>query len=312
MRIFLTGLSGYLGGLLADRMAELPEVESVTGISLTAPARTPHPKVHFRSVDIRAPDLAQAVAGHDVMVHCAFVVLWSAAMPAAVRDAINVDGSLAVARAARAAGVKQFLHASSMGVYDPVKARGQSGLTEDFPLGGENPDFYYWSNKAKAERLIEDTLAGSAVRLTSLRSIYIIGPRNRATVPGLRANAVNLWGHDPRRQFIHEDDVADAFLLALRRDMPGAFNVVPDDFLRMSQVWKLVGARFVPTIPRPLAAGITWARWRFLGSPVHPSWVNDMLVDFTGSNARLKRVGWLPRYSSEAALRSAVEATGAK
>jgi hypothetical protein len=43
-----------------------------------------------------------------------------------------------------------------------------------------------------------------------------------------------------------------------------------------------------------------------MGSPVHLSWVEDMLVDFTGSNAKLKAAGWQPRFNSEAALKSAV------
>ena len=37
MRVFLTGASGYLGSLLAERLAELPEVENITGIALEAP-----------------------------------------------------------------------------------------------------------------------------------------------------------------------------------------------------------------------------------------------------------------------------------
>jgi hypothetical protein len=34
-----------------------------------------------------------------------------------------------------------------------------------------------------------------------------------------------------------------------------------------------------------------------------------MLMDFTGSNAKLKSTGWKPRYGSAEALRSALEQT---
>jgi nucleoside-diphosphate-sugar epimerase len=105
---------------------------------------------------------------------------------------------------------------------------------------------------------------------------------------------------------VHEDDVAAAFVLALREKMPGPFNVVPDDFMRMRDVWKAVGARFVPTVPPWVARLIAWFRWRHLGSPIHPSWVEDILVDFTGSNAKLKEAGWRPRYGSAEALRTAL------
>jgi UDP-glucose 4-epimerase len=305
LRVFLTGASGYLGGVLAAHLDRLPEVESITGVGLSAPGGALPSKVRFRQMDIRSPDLAAAMAGHEVVIHTACVVLWSARMPATVRDDINLNGTRNVAQAARTGGVRRFLHASSMAVYDPHLARGQSGVAEDFPKGGTDSFFYYWSTKARAEAVLAETLAGSPMVLTLLRPIYIVGPRNRCTVAGLRANAVNLYGGDPRRQFIHEDDVAAAFLQALLEDLPGPYNVVPDDFLRMSEVWPMVGRRFVPTLPAGLARWMTALRWRWLGSPIHPSWVADMLVDFTGSNARLKRTGWRPRHTSAEALRSA-------
>ncbi|MBU6411242.1 MAG: hypothetical protein KGR98_12720, partial [Verrucomicrobia bacterium] len=84
-----------------------------------------------------------------------------------------------------------------------------------------------------------------------------------------------------------------------------AFNVVSDDFIQLGDVWKMVGKKFVPTVPLWLARMVTGIRWRYFGSPVHPSWVEDMLVDFSGSNAKLKSTGWKPRHGSAQALRSA-------
>jgi len=306
LRVFLTGASGYLGGVLTQHLSRLPEIESITGIALTTPSGPLPPKAKFIQMDVRSPDLTAAIAGHDVVIHTACVVLWSAKMPAQERDDINLNGVRNVARAALANKVRRFIHASSMAVYDPHLARGKTGVTEDFPLGKEDRFFYYWSAKAAAERILNEAFGAFLTRLTSLRPIYIIGPCNKATVAGLRKNAVNFPGRDPRRQFVHEDDVAEAFVQAVRTEMPGAFNVVPDDFVRMSDVWKIVGAEPARTVPLWVARLITWARWRCLGSPIHPSWVEDMLIDFTGSNAKLKAAGWKPRYASADALRAAV------
>lgn len=306
MRVFLTGASGYLGGVLAEHLARLPETSAITGIGLTPPRSTLPAKVSFRPMDIRSPELPAAMAGHEIVIHTAAIVLWSSRMAASERDDINRNGTRRVAEAALASGVRRFIHASSMGVYDPHLLRGQSGVTEDFPAGREDDFFYYWSSKAAAERILTEVLGASPVLLTCLRPIYIVGPHNQATVPGLRQNAVNFPGRDPRRQFIHEDDVAEAFVRAVRTEMPGAFNVVPDDFLRMSEVWRLVGARRVPTVPLRLARAITWFRWRWLGAPIHPSWVEDILLDFTGSNTKLKATGWKPAHGSAAALRAAL------
>ena len=306
MRIFLTGASGYLGSLLAEKMALLPEVDAITGIALTIPTRKLPEKMRFTRMDIRSLALETAMKGHDVVVHTACVVLWPAKMPAQERDDINLNGIQNVARAARSNGVRRFIHASSMAAYDPLLGTGRSDVAEDFPLGSGNSPFYYWNAKAAAERTLTAVLGNTDTLLTMFRPIYIVGPRNRATTRSYRKNAANIRGYNPRRQFVHEEDVAAAFILALRQAMPGPFNVVPDDSLRMTEVWQLVGARWVPTVPLWLACGITWLRWRWFNSPIHPSWVRDTLVDFTGLNARLKTAGWQPRYTSEQALRSAL------
>jgi UDP-glucose 4-epimerase len=305
MRVFLTGASGYVGSLLLEHLARSPEVESVSGIALTAPTRPLPPKVKFARMDIRSPDLTAAMAGHDVIVHTACIVLWPARMPEKERDDINLNGVRNVARAALANKVRRFVHASSMAAYDPLQVRGKTDVTEDFQLGQGNSPFYYWNAKAVAERALTEVL-GTAMVLTFLRPIYIIGPRNQPIVKSYRENAVKFPGQNPRRQFIHEEDVASAFIQAVHTDMPGAFNIVPDDFMRLNDVWKMVGRKFVPTISPGVARWITAIRWRYFGSPVHPSWVEDMLEDFTGSNARLKKTGWRPRCGSEEALRSAL------
>jgi nucleoside-diphosphate-sugar epimerase len=306
MRIFLTGASGYLGSVLTQHFARLPQVEGITGIALTAP-RSPLPaKVRFIQMDIRSPELAATMAGHDVVVHTAWVVFWLADMPASERDDINLNGTRNVAEAAQATGARRFIHASSMAAYDPILARGKTGVTEEFPLGKSDSPYYYWNSKAAAERILSELFSSTPARLTLLRPIYIIGPHNRGMIESYRKNAVRFLGRNPRRQFIHEADVATAFELALRTEMPGAYNLVPDDCIRLSDVWSMVGARFVPTVPLWVASQITALKWRYLRSPIHSSWIEDMLMDFTGSNAKLKSAGWKPQHGSASALSTAL------
>jgi UDP-glucose 4-epimerase len=305
MRVFLTGASGYLGRLLTEHLTRMPEVEGITGISRTAPAGPVPGKLRFVPMDICSPDLKDAMAGHDVVIHTAGVVLWLANMPATRRDEINLGGTLNVAHAALDCGVRRFIHASSMAAYDPRLAKGKSGIDEKFPLGQGDSPFYYWNSKAAAENIVSKVL-GTKTLLTLFRPIHIIGPRNRPTLCRYRENAVNLRGYNCRRQFIHEDDVAAAFLQAVRTEMPGPFNIVPDDCIRLNEVWTVIGTQRVVTVPLWTARLVTWLRWRWFGSPIHPSWVRDSLVDFTGANQRLKAAGWKPNYCSEDALRSAL------
>lgn len=304
-RVFLTGASGYVGSLLLERLAGLPDVERVTGVALAPPSAALPPKARFIEMDIRSAQLAEVMAGHDVVVHTACVVLWLAKMPAREREDINRNGLLNVASAAVANGVQRFVQASSVAAYDPSLVRGRTGIAEDFPLGRGSSPFYYWNTKAEAERILAKALRGRMV-LTTLRPNHIIGPRNRALVADYRWGAVNFIGRNPRRQFVHEEDVASAFVLAVQKEMPGAFNVVPDDHVLQSDMWKILGRRIVPRISLGLGRRVAAVLWRYFGTTAHPDWIDDMVMDFTASNAKLKGMGWKPRFGTAEAIRSAL------
>lgn len=307
MRIFLTGVSGYLGTVLAEHLAPLPEVDTITGIDI-APPPTPLPAtVRFIPMDMRSPELPMLMAGHDVVIHTAFVVLWPARMPVTLRDDINLNGVRNVAQAAIAANARRFIQASSIAAYDPEQAPGRDALTEAFPLSRGDSPFYYANGKALAERTLQEVLAPAGIGLTIFRPCYIVGPRNRATVKSFRNNPIKIRGRNPRLQFIHEADVAAAFIQALRTEMPGIYNLVPDDYLHWDEVLHIVGVRTALTVPLGVARLFMTVAWRYFGSPTHPTWLlNDLLDDFTVSNARLRATGWMPRYRSEAALRAAL------
>lgn len=310
-RVFLTGVSGYLGSVLAYHLAQMEEVESITGIDVAPPKTELPAKVRFVRMDMRSPDLAEAMAGHDAVVHTAFIVLWPRSMDLRERDDINLNGVRNVARSAVAAKVRKFVQASSNFAYDPVLVKDKSGITEDFPLCDGKSIIYYWNGKAESERTLHEILDPAGIPLTLFRAPYIVGPRNALTAKTFRANACRFPGLDVRAQFIHEDDLAAAFVQALRTDMPGAFNAVPDDFILGSRLVKVVGAKFVPVVPVWLVRILMRIKWRWFGAKTDPSWLDAALTDFTCSNAKLRATGWTPMYNSEEALRSAADAEAA-
>lgn len=303
MRILLTGISGGLGSLLAQELERVPEVECITGIDVVPPKQALAAKIQFVNMDVRSPDLVNVMAGHDVVIHTAFVVLWLARMTAAERDDINLNGTRNVAQSAVVNGVRRLIHASSTAAYDPFQMARQTNLTEDFPLGSGTTSFYYSDSKASAERLLHSVLDGSGTHLTLFRPCAIVGPRCQNTIQVLRRTAVNLPRRNPRIQFIHEQDLVAAFLQAVKSDMSGAFNVATDDFIRLDRVWSMMGIRpFL--VPTPLMIVAVAVNWKWQGGMIHPYWVEARMADFTASNARLKATGWKPRYNTSEALDS--------
>lgn len=114
--------------------------------------------------NVRYPQsLVAALEGADVAVNLVSIMLKSGAQ---TLDAVNVDGARAVARAARAAGVKRLVHVSAIGAapksrgnYGRSKAAGEAAVLAEFPdavivrpsivFGPEDDFFNRFANMAR-------------------------------------------------------------------------------------------------------------------------------------------------------------------
>jgi UDP-glucose 4-epimerase len=99
------------------------------------------------------------------------------------------------------------------------------------------------------------------VAVAVLRFANILGPRTDTPLSEYFALPVlpTVFGYDPRLQFVHEDDVIDVLLLAVRDPErgtlnSGTFNVAGDGVLLLSQTARRLGK---PTVPVLLPA-VTW------------------------------------------------------
>ncbi|MCE9964245.1 NAD-dependent epimerase/dehydratase family protein [Lelliottia amnigena] len=147
MKIVLTGSAGRIGHTIAVQL--LVDGHQITGIDL-APARIEH--AHYHHVQCRfeqAETLNDAVKGADVLLHIGAMMSWQPKDNAAMFHA-NVTATQWLLDAARAAGVKRFVFASSGEVYPEVRAQFQP-VTEDHP---RNPVSFYGLTKKLAEDLV--------------------------------------------------------------------------------------------------------------------------------------------------------------
>ena len=103
--------------------SRVPEIESVTGIDVVPPKYSLPEKARFTRMDVRSPKVLGAMAGHDAVVHTAFVVLWPAKISVAERNDINFNGTRNVVEAAVANSVRRFIYSSSDAAYDQYLLR---------------------------------------------------------------------------------------------------------------------------------------------------------------------------------------------
>lgn len=234
----VTGGAGFIGSHLADRLIERGEAVRVFDNFSTGRIENlvPHGfKADLIKGDLRDADaVRRAMTGVEVVFHQGAdpSVPRSMADPAASYES-NVMGTLNVLQAAREAGVRRVVFASSCAVYGDAPGLPKS---ERSPVAPQSP---YATSKLAGEELCLLFTKVFGVEAVALRYFNVFGPRqdpNSAYAPVIPRFIKALADGEPpvifgdgeqTRDFIYVDDVVQANLLAAQSpDAPGQiFNI---------------------------------------------------------------------------------------
>jgi UDP-glucose 4-epimerase len=300
--IVVTGISGRLGRLLVRRLHR-DGTFHVVGIDrrpfIGKPKDVEHVQVDLRTK--KAQDVFRA--GHiDALVHMG--VMHNPRQSEEEHHSWNIGGTMKLLEYCQRYEVPKVVVLSSANAYGPRPDNAQF-LTEDAPLMGsqEFPEI---------RDLIEvDHLASSffwkarQIETVILRPVHILGGVHNAPSNYLRLPVVpTLLGFDPMVQVIHELDVVESILCALRPGARGIFNVTGPGELPLSAILKELGKPLLP-FPHPIARPFLTALWRF-GATSFPVPELDFIryvcmVD--GSRAR-QELQFAPRFSLKETIRA--------
>lgn len=325
LRVAVTGPTGTFGFGLVPLLQADARIASIVGVARRPFDPTEHgwSKMAYRQGDVRdEAALVAAFEGADVVVHLAFLVVETSSSELA-RE-INVGGTLNAFRAAAAAGARRFVYASSVAAYG-FHADNPIGLTEDWPT---RPDhrFSYAEEKAELEALLSaEALAHPDLDLYLLRPPIVLGPHAvgaKDVLPSVLGPLARAAGRaldalpigppvplpDLPMQFVHEDDVGQAFLRCIvGAGPPGAYNIAGDGIVTAHEVAREVGLTPIP-VPGALVRGAARAvaglpRPGFV--PPVAGWVTALgqpaIMDTTKARSEL---GWSPAFSGLEALRT--------
>jgi uncharacterized protein YbjT (DUF2867 family) len=202
LTLAITGGTGFVGGhLLRAARAAGHEVRA-----LTRGWRPPEEGVAWIEGALDAPaGLAALCQGADSIVHIAGLIN---AADRAGFEAVDVAGTAALVDAARAAGVRRFIHISSLAAREP-----------------ELSD-YGWS-KARSERIV----AASGLDWTIVRPPAIYGPGDRETFELFKMARRGLVALPPKGRFsvLHVEDLCRLILVSLDRPEAVLQTYEPDD-----------------------------------------------------------------------------------
>jgi len=214
-RILVTGGSGFIGSrlaLLASQQGYAPAV--VTAIN-NATERARCDELLEAGVTVTEaslediPALSRALAGRDAVIHLA-AAQHEAERPESYFHRVNVEGTRRLLELARAAGVRRFVHGSTIGVYGSAAG---SVLDERSPL---SPDNAYGRTKAAAESVVRDCHADMEYSIVRISETY--GPGDMRLLKLFRGvlsgRYLTVGNGENEHQLIYVDDLVGGLLSA--------------------------------------------------------------------------------------------------
>ncbi len=308
IRVGVTGAAGYLGRALCRRLAADPWIELVVGLDQRdwpQPEELAEGAFEFYRADVADPDLADRLIGLDAVCHLAFVL--DPAVPDPQAHRANVEGSWQLLQACQASRVERVVIASSVSAYG-AEPRVGGRLTEQDPLRA-GAGFRYAFHKALVERMV-DRFAASHPRpqIVRLRIATVLGPPPRpGAADDLLRAPVLPFPSTFRVQFVHVDDVAEAFVAALRPAASGIYNVAAEPPLSPADIVTITGQRRLP-VPRSWMVGAARLLEMLpMTDPGRLAYItHPILVDTSRIETQL---GWRPEHDGLDCLRALISAS---
>lgn len=272
-RFLITGGAGFIGSNLAHALVARGESVRILDDYSTGRAqnlRGIEDRIEIVRGDLRDPQaVAQAVRGIEIVLHQAALN----SIPRSIKepgptDAVNVVGTLLLLEAARTAGVRRLVYASSSSVYGDTP---DLPKTEDLPLRPKAP---YGVSKLAAELYCRIFPQIYGLETVSLRYFNVFGPRQHpdseyaAVIPRflrrmLAGKRPVIFGDgEQSRDFTSVDNVVEANLLASEaaQGVGDAFNIACGQASTLNQVaaWinESLGTRLEPLFEPPRPADI--------------------------------------------------------
>jgi nucleoside-diphosphate-sugar epimerase len=307
LRILITGGQGFVGSALAT--GALTKDLAVRVSSRQKPVALVAGIEYCHTGDLgAATDWCSALAGIDVVVHCAgraHVMNDSATDPLTLFRTANVEGTVRLARQAVAGGVKRFVYISSVGVNGVKTTPGRPFTEIDEP----SPHNAYAVSKREAELALLQIATESGMEVVIIRPplVYGVGaPGNfGALMRAVRRGwPLPLGAIDNRRSLVGIDNLVE-FITVCIGD-PRAANqtfLVSDghDLSTTALVRGMADAAGMPARLLPVPVSMLRAAATVLGRADQVQGLcGNLQVDSSKARSLL---GWVPPVSVAVGLR---------
>ncbi len=311
-RVLVTGAGGFIGShLTADQACRGNEVVAVD-LHLERIRHLESPPLEFVEGDIADPQLQdRVVQGVDTVFHLAAAHL-SVNTSADEYRRVNVEAVRGLIEACDRAGVRRFVHCSSVGVFGRVE---NPPANEQTPC---RPEIPYEKTKLAGEEVVLGAHSARGFPATVLRPAWVYGPgcpRTEKLFRSIDRGRFVLGGRgDTLRHCLYIRDMIDAFNLAANSERALGQVIIVGDEQAVSvselviEIATLTGAsppRSVPLAPLYVAGLAAEIAFRLLRR--EPPLSRRSLKFFSGNSSfQIDRardlLGFCPRFTLSSGL----------
>jgi nucleoside-diphosphate-sugar epimerase len=260
MRVLITGAGGFIGSHLVDSQLQLGYAIRAVDLHLDLLRhQAPHPHLESIRGDITDKDLLKRLVDDiDIVYHLA-----SAHLDVSLSDEhyrrVNVGATEALLEAAKQAGVKRFVHCSSVGVIGAVENPPADETTDCHPTN------IYERTKLEGERAALDFARRTGFPAVVMRPTWVYGPRCPRTAKLMRTISKGRFlffgdGQNMRHPVYISDAVKGLELCGCAKGVEGeVFIIAGENAVQVSELVEVLSAELgvrSPNFHLPVSLGL--------------------------------------------------------